>query len=189
LQHRRFDFRTFVIAGLAMGALAALPPRPAWGQCTKDSDCKGTRICEGGACVEAPPDAAHGQGSAALQYELAEAKKKYDGTVMGLALGFSLGVVFLVPGAVLTAILDNKVIGAILLAGGAAELVIGIVCAAILPARKKRLDLLKRQLGIAAALDSPHLRWAAPPSRAGLLRALPGRPDAATLGLSYSFSF
>jgi hypothetical protein len=42
---------------LTIGAFLALTLRPAWAACTKDSECKGDRICESGLCVSPPAPA------------------------------------------------------------------------------------------------------------------------------------
>jgi hypothetical protein len=46
-------------AGVSANELAAShpapPPEPTGFGCTKDTDCKGDRVCNAGACVEAPP--------------------------------------------------------------------------------------------------------------------------------------
>lgn len=45
-------------AGLITGVCWLLWTSAAHAQCTKDTDCKGNRVCEGGACVTAPAAAA-----------------------------------------------------------------------------------------------------------------------------------
>ena len=55
--------RAMVLAGVATAAVAVASP-PAHAACTRDSECKGVRICENGRCVT-PPQGNEAQGSTA----------------------------------------------------------------------------------------------------------------------------
>lgn len=40
-----------LVVGLLGGLLCVSLASPSWAQCTKDTDCKGDRVCEGGTCI------------------------------------------------------------------------------------------------------------------------------------------
>src|SRR5688572_28936714 len=52
------------LVGLVGGLSVFLTGALAHAQCTKDTDCKGERVCTGGACVSPPPEAAPRPGAA-----------------------------------------------------------------------------------------------------------------------------
>ncbi len=72
--------------------------------CTKDTDCKGNRICENGRCIQSSDSkikylTKNQMDREKLIIDLAELKRKKGLTAAGMGVGYGLGAVFLITGA------------------------------------------------------------------------------------------
>jgi len=50
-RQRRWSRPILAVLATTSAMLATIPARSAWAECTRDSECKGTRICEDGKCI------------------------------------------------------------------------------------------------------------------------------------------
>lgn len=122
--------------------------------CSKDTECKGDRICVDGECVS-PPDGSStstksspqpDRGRELKMLKLAEAKEKLRGNTAGMVAGYSLAGVFLIGGVALQSSIGGNVYSTIFYVAGVAELIVGIVATANRGNRKSEVQKLENEL-------------------------------------------
>ncbi|MDX9805442.1 MAG: hypothetical protein RBT87_06380 [bacterium] len=127
--------------------------------CTKDTDCKGKRICVKGECVfddehqnELAPDEQTNWDIEELKEKRAEHKKKMKGAQVGMAIAFPIGAIFLVGGGVILGVIGEPITGSILLVGGGLEIILGFVSIGLYSHHKSKYeeytDRLKFKKGV-----------------------------------------
>lgn len=129
--------------------------------CTKDTDCKGDRICVKGECVftkndqpewESEPDKQTKWDIEQLEEKVAHHKKGMNGAKLGMAIAFPVGAIFLAGGGVILGIIGEPITGSILLAGGGLEIILGFVSIGLYSHHKSKYeqytDELKLKKGV-----------------------------------------
>jgi len=129
-----------------------------FGECTKDTDCKGDRICEKGKCIypvggnqknespswkEPKKNDAQNRKMMELYQELVKAKKARKGNIVGMSLGFGLGVNFVVGGGILLRV--EPITASILMAGGGIEIILGFVSAGLYVRNNRRVHKYSKE--------------------------------------------
>ena len=121
--------------------------------CTKDTDCKGDRICVKGECVfddehqnELVPDKQTKWDIEELREKVADYKKKVFFAKLGMAIAFPVGAIFLVGGGVILGVIGDPITGSIFLAGGGLEIILGFVSIGLYSHHKSKYEQYRDEL-------------------------------------------
>ena len=127
-----------------------------FGECTKDTDCKGDRICEKGECVFSESKDKIGENSSEKQtkkefniWELKNKSLDYEKAARGLKNSAIILLIFGgamgIAGGIVAGVYDPLIAAGFLVAGPLL-IIGGIVCVALYPSYKRKSDKYKNQL-------------------------------------------
>jgi len=150
----------FLMMCIAIATLEVGLPATGFAQCTKDTDCKGNRICVEGACVEASATTREVTDlqNMALMADLNKYKFYQEVSVSFAAAGFGMGAGLLTFGLISYhhvegPLHENKTSLASMIILSSFMFVVGIVGTALDPFYKKKIEDIETELGLQAVLQ------------------------------------
>jgi len=151
--------RSLLVLLVPVGIVTGSLPLLARAQCTKDSDCKGERICVDGHCTAPGKESGStsrkdAKSESYTMIRLAEARQARSQWKAAMITGFVVGGLFTLAGAICLGTHDDgpiRGLGYGGLAGGTLGLIFGIVGAAVYPGKADEVRQLERKLGVEAA--------------------------------------
>jgi len=150
----------FLMMCAAVATLAVGLPATSLAQCTKDTDCKGNRICVEGACVDASSTTGEVSDlqNMALMADLNKYKFYREVSVSFAAVGLGMGAGLLTFGLISYhhvegPLYENKTSLASMIILSSTMFIVGIVGTALEPFYKKKTENIETELGLQAELQ------------------------------------